>query len=65
MILPQPKAVLDRRIIRKGNYRLKTKVLIKWKDAPAEDATWENQWWFSKSYPDFILVDKDTLRVGE
>ncbi|RVW39375.1 Transposon Ty3-I Gag-Pol polyprotein [Vitis vinifera] len=27
--------------------------------APVEDATWENEWHFAKSYPDFILADKD------
>ena len=41
-ILSQPKLVLDRRVIQKGEYRLKIYVLIKWKDVVAEDAT-ENQ----------------------
>lgn len=58
-ILPQPEAVLDRRVIRKGKYRPKSEILVKWKGATAEDATWENEWRFSKSYPDFILEDKD------
>ena len=43
-ILPQPEAVLDRRIIHKGKYRLKSEILIKWKGAPVECATWENEW---------------------
>ena len=38
-VMPQPEAVLDRRIIHKGKYRSKTEVLIKWKGAPIEDAT--------------------------
>lgn len=58
--LPEPEAILDRRTIRKGNYRPKSKILVKWKNAPVEDATWENEWRFSKSYPSFILVDKDS-----
>ena len=58
-VLPQPEAVLDRRVIHKGKYRPKSKILVKWVGAPAEDATWENEWRFTKSYPDFILVDKD------
>jgi hypothetical protein len=58
--LPEPEAILDRRTIRKGNYRPKSEILVKWKNAPAEDATWENEWRFSKSYPSFILVDKDS-----
>ena len=58
-VLPQPEAVLDRRVIHKGKYRPKSEILVKWVGAPAEDATWENEWRFTKSYPDFILVDKD------
>lgn len=64
-ILPQPERVLDRRVVKKGHYRPKTEILIKWKGAAIEDATWENQWRFSRTYPDFILEDKDTLREGE
>ena len=55
-ILPQPKAVLDGRVIRKGKYHPKSEILIKWKGAPVEDATWENEWRFGKSYPGFILI---------
>ncbi|KAL9408367.1 hypothetical protein AB3S75_046848 [Citrus x aurantiifolia] len=58
-ILPQPEAVLNRRVIRKGKYRPRSEILIKWKGAPMEDATWENEWHFSKSFPDFVLEDKD------
>ena len=58
VVLPQPEVVLDRRVIRKGNYSPKSEILVKWVGAPAEDATWENEWRFSKSYPDFLLVDK-------
>ncbi|KAL6313182.1 hypothetical protein AAG906_016770 [Vitis piasezkii] len=59
-VLPQPEAVLDRRVIHKGKYRPKSEILVKWVGVPAEDATWENEWRFTKSYPDFILVDKDS-----
>lgn len=38
-ILPQPKAVLQRRIIRKGRYRPKTEILVKWHRTLAKDAT--------------------------
>lgn len=64
-ILPQPEAILDRRIVQKGKYRPKTEILVKWLGAPPEDATWENQWRFSKSYPNFILEDKDSPRGRE
>ena len=58
-VLPQPKVILDRRVPHKGKYRPKSEILVKWVSVPAEDATWENEWCFTKSYPDFILVDKD------
>ena len=58
-ILPQPEEILQSWVIHKGTYRLKTEILVKWKGAPTEDATWENKWRFSKTYPGFILEDKD------
>ncbi|KAH9699581.1 hypothetical protein KPL71_024420 [Citrus sinensis] len=30
-----------------------------------EDATWETEWRFAKTYPDFILEDKDVVSGGE
>ncbi|XP_068647418.1 uncharacterized protein [Aristolochia californica] len=59
-VLPQSEKVLDRRVIQKGKYRPKSEILVNWVGAPAEDATWENEWRFTKSYPGFILVDKDS-----
>jgi hypothetical protein len=38
-IFPEPEAILDRRIIRKGQYRPKSKILVKCKGALVEDAT--------------------------
>ncbi|KAH9770903.1 Integrase catalytic domain-containing protein [Citrus sinensis] len=38
-ILPQPKAILDRRVIQKGKYHPKFEILVKWRGAPNEDAT--------------------------
>lgn len=60
-ILPQLETILDSRNIKKGTYRPKTEVLVKWAGTTREDATWENLWRFSKTYPDFILEDKDIL----
>jgi hypothetical protein len=64
-LLPQPEVILDRRIIQKGRYRPRTEILVKWLGAPVEDATWENQWRFSRSYPAFILEDKDSPSGAE
>lgn len=58
-ILPQPESVLARHVIQKGKYHPWTEILVKWKGAVAEDATWENAWRFQKSHPD-ILEDKDS-----
>jgi hypothetical protein len=41
-ILPEPEVVLDRRVVQKGKYRPRTEVLVQWKGASREDATWEN-----------------------
>jgi hypothetical protein len=64
-ILPEPEVILDRRVVQKGKYRPKTEVLVQWKGAGRDDATWENLWRLSKSYPDFDLEDKVAPREGE
>ncbi|KAA8525965.1 hypothetical protein F0562_007935 [Nyssa sinensis] len=64
-ILPQPKTILARREIQKGKYRPRTEILVKWRGTTAEDATWENAWRFSKSYPNFVLEDKAGLSGGD
>jgi len=52
-IIPQPASILARREIQKGKYHPKAEVLMKWVGALDEDATWENEWRFFKSYPHF------------
>ncbi|KAA8549573.1 hypothetical protein F0562_001409 [Nyssa sinensis] len=64
-ILPQPETILARREIQKGKYRPRTEILVKWMGTTAEDATWENAWRFSKSYPNFVLEDKAGLSGGD
>ncbi|KAL5744776.1 hypothetical protein ACOSQ2_027892 [Xanthoceras sorbifolium] len=39
----------------------RTKVLVRWAGASMKEATWENLWRFSRTYPEFTLADKDTL----
>lgn len=63
-ILPQPEAILQSRIVQKGKYRPKTEILVQWKGAPDEDATWENKWRFLRTYPSFNLEDKDIPSGG-
>ncbi|GJV07029.1 transposon ty3-G gag-pol polyprotein, partial [Tanacetum coccineum] len=62
---PQPEAVLEERVVKKGKYRPKTEVLVKWKGFPREDATWETKWRFQKAYPDFHLEDKANSSGGD
>ncbi|KAL5788097.1 hypothetical protein ACOSP7_005046 [Xanthoceras sorbifolium] len=58
-ILSQPEAVLASRIIHKEKYRPRKEILVKWSRAPLEDTAWENCWRFSRTYPSFVLKDKD------
>ncbi|KAL5742200.1 hypothetical protein ACOSP7_028932 [Xanthoceras sorbifolium] len=67
LTLPSLPPILDKPMNhkKKGKYRPRTEVLIKWAGASVEDATWENLWRFSHTYPQFILEDNDTLRGEE
>eukprot|EP00268_Persea_americana_P008229 TRINITY_DN13177_c0_g1_i1.p1 TRINITY_DN13177_c0_g1~~TRINITY_DN13177_c0_g1_i1.p1 ORF type:complete len:356 (-),score=41.18 TRINITY_DN13177_c0_g1_i1:3103-4170(-) len=56
-----PEAFLAGRVVHKGKYRPKEQSLVKWKDCPSEEAIWENKWRFAKSFPQFILADKNDL----
>ena len=38
-LLLQPEVILDKRIIQKGRYCPRTEILVKWLNAPVEDAT--------------------------
>jgi len=62
VLLPEPELILDRRVIQKGKYHSKKEVLVQWKRALPEDASWENLWRFAETYPQFNLVDKELLR---
>ncbi|XP_020258368.1 uncharacterized protein LOC109834758 [Asparagus officinalis] len=64
-ILPQPEAILNRCVIRKCKYRPKSEILVKWVGAPAEDATWENEWCFHKLVIPIYPCGQGSLRGGE
>ena len=63
--LPPPECILDERVIKKGKYRPRTEVLVKWLGSAREDATWETKWRFAKAYPDFHLADKVNSSGGD
>nr|GEV17196.1 protein kinase-like domain, phloem protein 2-like protein [Tanacetum cinerariifolium] len=56
--MTQPEVVLEERVVKKGKYRPKAEILVKWQGFPREDATWETKWRFQRAYPDFLLEDK-------
>ncbi|XP_077223447.1 uncharacterized protein LOC143857059 [Tasmannia lanceolata] len=51
-LLIEPVAILDRRIVRKGNVAV-TQVLVQWANAVPEDATWEEWAALNEKFPDF------------
>ena len=66
-VLPQSELVLDSRVIRKYLYRPKMEILVKCKVLLLKMRLGKNQWFFFffKTYPHFILVDKDNFRGME
>ncbi|GKD12978.1 transposon ty3-G gag-pol polyprotein, partial [Tanacetum coccineum] len=57
--------VLEERVVKKGKYRPKAEILVKWQGFPREDATWETKWRFQRAYPDFRLEDKAISSGGD
>ena len=57
-VAPQPEGILEERVVQKGKYRPKTEILVKWVGQTRDDATWEDKWRFSRTYPQFHLEDK-------
>lgn len=48
----EPESILDRKMVKRGRMAA-TKVLIKWKGLPAEQATWEFYYDLLKQFPNF------------
>ena len=61
--LVQPQQVIDRRMVKKGN-RANTQFLVRWKDLPLTEATWEDAEEFSWRFPQFNLEDKVESTAG-
>ncbi|KAJ0704368.1 putative nucleotidyltransferase, Ribonuclease H [Helianthus annuus] len=47
-----PAAVIDKRMVKKGN-RVSMDVLVRWKDVPLADSSWENMEEMQVRFPDF------------
>jgi hypothetical protein len=59
----QPGALLDSRIIMRGNTPF-SQVLIRWEGMDTADAIWEYQEEFKLAHPNFNLADKVTFNGG-
>lgn len=59
----QPRAILDTRIMRRGNATVK-QLLVHWSDLPVSEATWEYADEFTFVFLIFIFEDKNVLRKG-
>lgn len=57
IIQPEPKIILDRRLVKKG-HRAVPEVLVKWQGLEADDATWESYHQLQERFPDLNLEDK-------
>lgn len=53
----EPRAVLDRRMIKKGN-KAATQILVQWANLLPEEATWEDYNFFKCSFQNLNLEDK-------
>ena len=60
-IIKEPDIVLDRRMVNRSG-KATTEVLVKWKQLPLEEATWENYWELIKKFPVFDLETRSISR---
>ncbi|XP_075076527.1 uncharacterized protein LOC142163167 [Nicotiana tabacum] len=51
-VLTEPVAIVDRRIVKKGN-KAATQVLVQWANLSKDEATWEDYTFLTSEFPDF------------
>ncbi|XP_070057092.1 uncharacterized protein [Nicotiana tomentosiformis] len=51
-LVPEPVAILDQRMIKRGN-RVVTQVLVQWANLSPEEATWEDFSFLTSQFPEF------------
>ena len=61
--LLQPQQVLERRMVKRGNVAA-TQFLVRWRDLPLTEATWEDANEFQWRFPQFNLEDKVEREKG-
>ena len=60
-VLPhEPEKILDTHDLR-TRHHIQRQLLVKWKDRPYEDSTWENITTLQKQFPSFVFKDKNSL----
>lgn len=62
-VAPVPVAILDRRMVRKGNAAA-PQVLIQWAHVPPERATWEDYYVVKSRFPEALLWDDEQAQAG-
>jgi len=60
-VIKEPDIILDRRMVKRFG-KATTEVLVKWKQLPLEEATWENYWELIKKFPVFDLEARSISR---
>lgn len=58
-----PEAVLDRRLVKKGNSAI-PQVLVKWSSLPAASATWEDLYVLQKRFPACLAWGQASASAG-
>ena len=60
-VIKEPEAILERRMVSRLGKAV-TEVLVKWKQLPISDASWESYWGLVKKFPTFDLEARSISR---
>ena len=60
---PQPEAILDRRMVKKGNAAT-VQILVQWSSLPVECATWEDFYVLKNHFPNAAIWDEPPTQGG-
>lgn len=63
LVILEPEAVIDTRWLKRGGKMLEQS-LVRWKNLPIEDATWDDTTMLHQQFPNLNLEDKGILRGG-
>ena len=58
-----PEAVLDRRLVKKGNWAI-VQVLVKWNHLPPSSVTWEDYYVVKNRFPKSLAWGQASSEVG-